>query len=278
MNRHRLFVTCLLGLAGACLFLTIGLALPRTPASAEGGWCPPTGDRTYADAFIFSDDGFTQLDDIIEVPDPHLEDCDTLLPGAIWSAQVAWLVGTTAQESAEIGVLKRCTLAGVQRVLYYASAAGMREFRDEFDRPVAARPGQRWRVIVRKTQISSTADLLSFYAEDTEGNKYQGEETPIAHFTATWAQVGGENLYYQNDMGVSGHLETTATTESDDWTFMYYDPTLTIPNLFAPRYVMVKGSGGWGPFGGGAGSYYLQVRSDIHVEATPTPGADPDCE
>jgi len=184
------------------------------------------------------------------------------------------LVAGDLQDAAGVGVVKVCTEDGPLYALYYETQLGWSVF-VAGGRPVEALPGERWRVIINKSPLTGQLDLLRCYAENEQGNKYQAS-APIPKFTANYIRTGGRNLHHQNDMGVSGHLETVAETATDLWTFMPLDPTLRIPNRDAPRYVMVKGSGGWGRFGGG--SYYLQDYSDIHAGATPTPGAGPDCE
>lgn len=194
-------------------------------------------------------------------------------------AQVMWLIDTSNPvRLAEIGWRRTCTVTGPRDALYYAIGpfgVSPSEFRDGSNNPVFASPGERWRVSIGQVSSASSDNATwNFQIQGPSGTYEASVSGQPTAFQPNRIDVGGENLYDLNDMGVSGHLDPIIRYSNGSYTIMTLDPNVTYVRTNVERYdithdlMMV-----------GAGEGFFQTFSNIHANETPTtvPEGTPNC-
>lgn len=262
-------------LVGAMLGLLVfsGAGVP-TIVSAQT--CPPVLTRQYAVVKAVEDLEIVQADETIEVADEWLNGCSDAPPNQTHTSQVMWLFdpGSTAR-LVEIGVRRQCSGGNVVVKPYYSqgtmisggSASAFPRYFKNGSVDVTVNPATRVDVTMKNMgQISGESANRWQFRVSFGGSTYEARASVTDAFEPIEIHVGGENMTDLHDMGISGHLNTRYQLQNQSLLFLK-DRTVTVSED-APRYVIWKGTGGFG------GASYFQTHTDIHT-GSPAPTAVP---
>lgn len=239
------------------------------------------GEQVHAIARLRTGDfSIVQAQEVLEIADPWMNPCQGVVAGNRWASQVMWIVHPQTNLFAEIGWRRTCQAIGPRDTFYMAyGPPGVvpKAFKDGSGAVISGQPGERWNMSIMK-DTSSNPQYASwkFQISGPGGTFQHAENTVSTSFAPNRVEVGGENLFDLNDMGVAGHLDPMIRLSNGAFSLMSIEPSsnLEIIREAPGRYNISRA------FGGGFGNRgYFQVYSDIHGAVNPTevPEGMPNC-
>jgi hypothetical protein len=216
----------------------------------------------------------------MEVAEPYLNPCEhpSLGDRQRWSSEVLWVFRfTPSYDIAEIGWRKMCD-GSPQRRFYFACCDGLVSEQSWFEIP-GTNPKQYYEPIVGATYEVSLAFEPATVMTGTWKGHISGPDLPVdgkekvqeGEDFGRYLQVGGENLFLQNDMGVAGHLDTRYVLSDSSVQHTMWGQSGVERFQTLNRYFI-----GAGKNPGASGKTFYQNYSDIHSLYTPTPVATTD--